>query len=156
MKNSPQILVVDDDARLADNLVEYLTRLGYSAQAAYDGKEGLAMFERGDFTVVITDLMMPEMNGMAMLQAVRKLDQDALVIMLTGYGTIESAVNAIKSGAYDFITKPLKLEEIEITVQRALERHRIFSRMRTFRMLFFLTAGVLIAALGAVLFTAAR
>jgi DNA-binding NtrC family response regulator len=102
MKNSPQILVVDDDARLADNLVEYLTRLGYSARAVYNGKQGLAAFEQGDFKVVITDLMMPEMNGMAMLQAVRKLDPDALVIMLTGYGTVESAVKAIKSGAIYF------------------------------------------------------
>ena len=156
MKGAPRILVVDDDARLADNLVEYLTRLGYSARAAYNGKEGLAAFQRDDFTVVITDLMMPEMDGMAMLQAVCKLDPDALVIVLTGYGTIESAVTAIKSGACDYITKPLKLEEIEVTVQRALERDRIFRRMRTFRTLFFWTAGVMVAALAAVLFTAAR
>ena len=142
MKDAPQILVVDDDHTLADNLVEYLTRLGYSAKAAYNGKEGLALFGEGDFSVVITDLMMPEMNGMAMLQAVRDLDPDALVIMLTGYGTIESAVNAIKSGAFDYITKPLKLEEIEVTIQRALERDLIFNRMRRFRSLFFFSAGI--------------
>lgn len=151
MKDEPHILVVDDDTGLADTLVEYLTRLGYSAQAAYNGKEGLVLFERGEFTVVITDLMMPEMNGMAMLQAIRKLDPDALVIMLTGYGTIESAVTAIKSGAYDFITKPLKLEEIEITVQRALERDSMFRRMRRFRSLFFFSSAVLVVGLVAFL-----
>ena len=101
--------------------------------------------------MVITDLMMPEMNGMAMLQAVKKLDPDALVIMLTGYGTVESAVKAIKSGAYDFITKPLKLEEIEITVQRALERNRIFRRMRRFRSLFFFSVCVAVLCLAALL-----
>ncbi|MGD8389072.1 MAG: response regulator [Desulfobacteraceae bacterium] len=150
-KNMPKILVVDDDAKLAANLLEYLSRLGYRAEAAHNGKEALELYAQGDFTVVVTDLMMPEMDGMELLSSIRKVDPDALVIMLTGYGTIESAVNAIKAGAFDYITKPLKLQEIEVTIQRAMERDFIFNRMRWFRSLFFFSIGILAVCLVALL-----
>jgi DNA-binding NtrC family response regulator len=128
-----------------------LSRLGYRAEAAHNGKEALELYAQGDFTVVVTDLMMPEMDGMELLLSIRKLDPDALVIMLTGYGTIESAVNAIKAGAFDYITKPLKLQEIEVTIQRALERDFIFNRMRRFRSLFFFSIGIVVVCLVALL-----
>ena len=98
MNRDPRILVVDDDKELADNLVEFLNRMGYRAFPAYDGKEGLSRFGNEDFQVVITDLMMPEMDGIKLLNEIRKLDNDVTVILLTGHGTIESAVNAIKGG----------------------------------------------------------
>ena len=150
-RHKPKVLVVDDDAKLAANLMEYLSRLGYRAEAAHNGKEALELYAQGDFTVVVTDLMMPEMGGMELLSSIRKLDPDALVIMLTGYGTIESAVNAIKAGAFDYITKPLKLQEIEVTIQRALERDFIFNRMRRFRGLFFFSIGIVVVCLVALL-----
>ena len=150
-RNKPKILVVDDDARLADNLLEYLNRLGYAARAAYNGKEALEAYAEDDFSVVITDLMMPEMDGMELLISIRKLDPDAVVILLTGYGTIESAVSAIKAGAFDYITKPIKLQEVEVTILRALERDHIFSRMRRFRSLFFISVGVVALCLIALL-----
>ncbi len=121
MKDLPHILVVDDNASLADNIVEYLNHRGYRAQAAYGGREGLEAFERNKFKVVVTDLMMPGMDGMALLHAIRKRDPDAVVIMLTGFGTIKNAVEAIKSGANEFITKPLRPEEIERTIEKAME-----------------------------------
>jgi len=142
--HKPKVLVVDDDARLADNLLEYLNRLGYDAKAAYNGKDALEAYEQEDFAVVITDLMMPEMDGMELLTSIRRFDPDSLIIMLTGYGTIDSAVAAIKAGAFDYITKPLKLQEIEVTILRALERDDIFSRMRRFRTLFFFSVGVVV------------
>ena len=136
-KREPRILVVDDDKALVDDLVEFLTKLGYEAFPAYDGREGLTKFEQKDFQVVITDLKMPEMDGMKLLEEMRKLDSDVNVIVLTGYGSIESAVQAVKGGAYDYITKPIKFDEIELVVNRAMEKYTIFRQMRRFRGMFF-------------------
>jgi len=132
-KKEANILVVDDDKVLADNLVEYLSKFGYSATAAYGGREALAKFEQGDFQLVITDLKMPEMDGIELLDAVKKLDSRVMVMVITGYSTIESAVTAIKKGAYDFIPKPFQMEELEIIVKRALERHTLFRQLGIFR-----------------------
>ena len=79
---------------------------------------------------------MPKMDGMELLEAIVKQDSDVNVIMLTGVGSIESAVQAIKCGAYDYITKPLQLEEIELIVNRALEKHANLRKMRMFRQMF--------------------
>ncbi len=136
-KIEPRILVVDDDKALADNIVEFLSKSGYEAFPAYNGREGLIRFEQEDFQVAIADLKMPEMDGMELLEEMRKLDSDVNVIVLTGFGTIESAVQAIKGGAYDYITKPIKFEEIELVVNRAMEKYAIFRQMRRFRGMFF-------------------
>ena len=128
-----RILVVDDDQELADGLVEYLSNLGYSAVPAYSGGEGLNRFEKGAFQLVITDLKMPEMDGFELLEAVKARDSQAVVVVVTGHGTIESAVKAIKDGAYDFITKPFKMEELEVIIDRALERHRLHRQLGFFR-----------------------
>ena len=135
-KIDPGILVVNDNRALTDTLVEFLRKLGYRALPAYDGKEGLTNFEQGDFQIVITDFNMPKMDGMELLEAIVKQDSDVNVIMLTGVGSIESAVQAIKCGAYDYITKPLQLEEIELIVNRALEKHANLRKMRMFRQMF--------------------
>ena len=136
-KREPRILVVDDDKVLTDDLVEFLNKLGYQAFPAYDGKEGLTKFEQEDFQVVITDLKMPEMDGMGLLDEMKKLDSDVNIIVLTGFGTIESAIQAIKGGAYDYITKPIEFEEIELVVNRAMEKYTIFRQMHRFRRMFF-------------------
>ncbi len=132
-KKGAKILVVDDDRQLVDNLVEYLSKLGYQASPAYGGREALSRFEQGDFQLVITDLKMPDIDGMELLEAVRRLDSRASVMVITGYGTIESAVEAIKKGAYDYIPKPFKMEELELIVNRALERHTLFRQLGVFR-----------------------
>ena len=132
-KKEANILVVDDDRLLADMLVEYLSSLGYGATAAYGGKEGLSRFDEQEFQLVITDLRMPDMGGMELLEAVRSLDGRVTVMVITGYGTIESAVDAIKKGAYDFIPKPIRLAELEIIVRRALEHHTLFRQLGVFR-----------------------
>ena len=132
-KQGVRILVVDDDKRLADGLVDYLSNLGYSAKAAYSGREGLNSFENGAFQLVITDLKMPEMDGMELLEAVKARDRQAVVMVITGYATIESGVKAIKNGAYDFITKPVKMGELEVIINRALERHTLYRQLGVFR-----------------------
>jgi len=132
-KKEAKILVVDDDKALADNLVDYLSNLGYSTSVTYSGREGLKRFEQGGFQLVITDLKMPEMDGMEFLDEVKKLDSRAIVMVITGYVTIESAVKAFKKGAYDFIPKPFKMEELKVIVKRALERHTPIRQLGIFR-----------------------
>ncbi len=132
-REDARILVVDDDKELADGLVESLSNLGYLAAAAYGGREALTRFEQGAFQLVITDLKMPDMDGMELLEAVKARDKQAVVIVITGYGTIESAVKAITNGAYDFITKPIKMEELEVIIDRALERHAMSKQLGVFK-----------------------
>jgi DNA-binding NtrC family response regulator len=132
-KKEIHILVVDDDQVLADMVVEYLSSRGFSANPAYSGIEALEKFRQGAFEIVITDLMMPDMDGMDLLEAVRKIDSQVEVLVITGYGTISSAVQAIKNGAYDFIAKPFKMEDLEVVINRALERHTLIKQVATFR-----------------------
>jgi DNA-binding NtrC family response regulator len=132
-KQDVRILVVDDDRELANGLVEHLSGLGYSAAAAYTGREGLSRFENGDFQLVITDLKMPDMDGMELLEAVKYWDRRAVVMVITGYGTIESAVKAIKNGAYDYITKPIKMEELEVIIERAAVRYALSKQLGVFK-----------------------
>lgn len=132
-KKEAKILVVDDDSHLADNLVEYLGKLGYQAVAAYGGRDAIEKFGKDNFHLVITDLMMPETGGIEVLKAVKEIDTQVIVLVITGYGTIQSAVAAIKEGAYDFIPKPFKMNELEVIVTRALERHSLFKQLGVFK-----------------------
>jgi len=125
-KEDAKILVVDDDKHLADNLVEYLFRLGYHATAAYGGREAVELFQKERFHLVVTDLMMPEMGGTEVLEAVKALDKSVVMMMITGYGTVESAVAAMKKGAQEFITKPFRMSDLEGLIAGALERHPHF------------------------------
>jgi DNA-binding NtrC family response regulator len=128
-----RVLVVDDDQQLADMLVEFLVKQGYQATAAYGGREGLTQFEQGDFQLVILDLKLPDMDGLEVLEAVKAVDSRAVVLIITGYGTIESSVTAVKKGAYDFIPKPINLEALELIISRALEKHTLFKQLGIFR-----------------------
>ena len=136
-KKEARILVVDDEKQVADVLVDYLSNLGYQTVAAYSGYDALSKFKDGDFQLIITDLKMPEMDGMGLLEVVKGWDKRAMVIVITGYGTIESAVEAITKGAYDFIPKPFKMEELEIIIERALDRYALSKQLGLFRGLLF-------------------
>ena len=107
---STNILVVDDDRQIADMLKDYLVGRGYAVTTAYGGREALAAFSMGNFHIVIVDMKMPDVDGMAVLKSIRKTDPAAVVIMITGYATTDSAVEAINQGAYDFIAKPFEWE----------------------------------------------
>lgn len=128
-----RILIVDDDKEFAEGLAEHMRAFGYLANVAYEGREGLDKFRAGDFHVVLTDLQMPIMDGMELLHEIKKLDNRSVVVVITGFGTIESAVQAIKNGAYDYITKPVKLEELDIVVDRALEKRGLVKQLDFFR-----------------------
>ena len=132
-KKNVKILVVDDDRQLADNLVEHLTRLGYQALGIYGGHDAIEKFRQDDFQLVITDLMMPKMGGMELLEALKALDSKVVVLVITGYGSIDSAVTALKKGAFDFVPKPFKMDELNVIINRAIERHSLSKRLNFFR-----------------------
>ena len=120
------ILIVDDEADLRELLVEALTEQGYAAVGADGAAQALALVKDQHFPVIFTDLNMPGgLSGLELLRAVHDLDPRSMGILMTGYATTESAIQALKRGAYDFIQKPFKLVEIEASLERALEHYRL-------------------------------
>jgi len=138
-----KILVVDDEPSVVDVFSQYLTGAGYRVQSAANGKEALDVFKKDQFQLVITDIEMPEIDGMALIDRIKAVNKDVVVIVVTGYGTIERAVEAIKKGAYDFLEKPLSFKALDMVVNRALERYFIYKNLRMFRTLFILMVTVL-------------
>jgi len=116
------ILVVDDDREMADLLAEILVDEGYSARTATGAREALWMLDSVRFPLVITDLRMPGSSGMDLLASIRRHHPQTEVIMITAFGTIDTAIEAIRQGAYDYITKPFKTGQILAVVRRALEK----------------------------------
>src|SRR5918992_6186251 len=114
------LLLIDDDPASQEVLADRLEALGYRVFAAANGQEGLALVEKEGPQLLLLDIEMPGMNGLEVLKAIRKRENDVTVVMITAYGTIERAVQAMKEGAYDFITKPFEPDHIALTVQRAL------------------------------------
>ncbi len=120
-----RILVVDDEERVCQTLEEFLTLRGYLVDMASSGPEALKMLEENVYALLLTDLMMPRMNGIELMEQAKELDSDLMVVIITGFGTIETAVQALKQGAYDYVLKPFSLMEIERSVERALEKRRL-------------------------------
>lgn len=120
-----RILVIDDEPRMCESLQTLLTSIGYDVDTAQNGLAGVAKLERGAFELVITDLMMPELDGFGVLEHVQQVCPDTIVLVITGYASVDSAIRAIRSGAYDYILKPFDFEIIRISVERALEKARL-------------------------------
>jgi two-component system NtrC family response regulator len=118
-RGQPTILVIDDDASLR-RVTEYtLEQAGYRVLTAVDGLEGVRVFREARPPLVVTDLQMPGLSGQEVLAQIRALSPETLVIVITAYGTIEQAVEAMKSGAHDFLTKPVARDALLLTVDRA-------------------------------------
>jgi DNA-binding response OmpR family regulator len=107
-----KILVVDDDEQMREDISEMLSREGYTVSHVGSGEEALEKIKKGDFDVILTDLIMPGIDGMEVLRQSKKLKPAVRVIMITGFGTIENAVDAMKEGASDYISKPFKINPI--------------------------------------------
>ncbi len=122
------ILIADDEKNIREGLGEFLRMDGYSVVLAPDGEAGLRAVEAGDVDLVITDLRMPGMSGTELLKRVTGRYPSLPVIVLTGHGTVEDAVTAMRVGAYDFITKPVNLEHLSLLIRRALERRELARR----------------------------
>lgn len=125
MPDSFKILITDDDGDLRELLTEAVSNWGYSTEVAMDGDEALRCLKMQRYDIVITDLMMPGMDGLTLLKKIKDLDREILVIIITGYATIETAVKAIELGAYDYIAKPFRLDELMIVIKNACERLRL-------------------------------
>jgi DNA-binding NtrC family response regulator len=123
-----KVLVVDDEANLRKVLATMLRRTGYDVTVAADGEQGLAEFQKSGADIVVTDLVMPKMGGMELLRSVNSSNPDVPVIIITAHGTVDSAVEAIKLGAFDYITKPFDQTEIQSVIAKAARTHDIAQR----------------------------
>lgn len=115
-----RVLIIDDEAIVRVSCKRVLSPEGYDIALTSRGDEAVALLEKEEFDVVITDLMMPDMDGLQVLKIINKRWPDIKVIIITGYGTISTAVEAIKLGAHEYIEKPFKPEDILTAVQNAL------------------------------------
>ncbi|MCF7791910.1 MAG: sigma-54 dependent transcriptional regulator [Victivallales bacterium] len=120
----PKILLIEDD-RNARNGIAKILRLKYDITVAEDGIRGINILKKNDFDIVITDIKMPGADGMAVLKETLKKNTPPLCIIITAYGSIETAVEAMKEGAYHFISKPINLDGLELTIERALESRKL-------------------------------
>ena len=129
----PKVLVIDDEEISRVACARVLKRIGIDTTKAAGGREGLDLLVREPHDLVLVDLKMPEMDGMEVARRIRDYDPNLVIIIITGYATIETAVNAIKEGAYDYLPKPFTADELVIVVQRGLEKRRLDRESRALR-----------------------
>jgi response regulator RpfG family c-di-GMP phosphodiesterase len=122
---SPRILVVDDEKVIREILSDFLSVEGYLVRAVENGLEALRELQRRSYNLVISDLKMPNMGGLELIEKITALQIPVLTVIMTGFGTVETAIEAMKQGAYDYILKPFKVEEVVHIVQRGLDRQRL-------------------------------
>lgn len=125
MKINQHILIIDDEEELRFILKQRLKRRGYEVSEAGTAQEGMALLSQEIFEGVLLDIRLPDGDGLALLQEIKKQQPELQVIMLTGHGTLESAIEAMKAGAFDYLTKPCNLSELELTLQKALEQRKL-------------------------------
>jgi len=133
MPNPVHILIVDDDPAVRDVLSEGLNDSGYVCDIACDGAEALRKIQEAGFQLIISDIDMPHMDGVRLLKETRKLRPDIEIIMLTGVLDVGTAIQSIRLGANDYLTKPFNLEEVRITVERTLEKQRLIRENREYQ-----------------------
>jgi two-component system, NtrC family, response regulator AlgB len=124
------LLIVDDEKNIRGHLATFFRERGYEARAAESGPQALAMFSDRGADLVLTDYRMAEMNGHELLKRLKDRDPDVMVILMTAYATVENAVAAMKDGAYDYLTKPFSLDQVEHAIERALETQRLRNEVR--------------------------
>lgn len=120
-----KILIVDDERSMRDILSIMLKRAGYDVTLASDGDEAIAQLEKELFDLVITDLKMPKVGGLEVLKAVKELSPESVVLIITAFASADSAVEAMKLGAYDYLTKPFQIDEVQLIIRNALEKRRL-------------------------------
>lgn len=123
-----KLLIVDDEKDLLQLLVKRLTRKGYEVSSAGSAEVALSLLKKDYFDVAIFDIRLPKMDGITLLKETKKIQSDIEIIVLTGHGTIETAIEAMKFGAYDYLTKPYDLADLEITIQKAEDNKKLKAR----------------------------
>src|SRR5437868_4392062 len=121
----PRVLIVDDEKFIRDILADFLGMEGYVVRTAEDGQAPLTELTHAHYDLVISDLKMPRMGGLELLESIGHAAPNALTVIMTGFGTVETAIDAMKRGAYDYILKPFKVEEVIHVVERGLEKQRL-------------------------------
>ncbi len=134
MPNAVHILVVDDESAIRDVLAESLGACGYLCETATNGVEALRKFQTNAFQLLISDIDMPLMDGVHLLNEVKALRPDTEIIMLTGVVDLDTAIRSMRMGASDYLTKPFNLDQVRITVDRALEKQRLVKENREYRL----------------------
>ena len=124
-KTKGRILVVDDERSMREILEIFLKSEGYSVSVADNGKSALEVMKNDFFDLIITDMKMPKVGGLELLRNVKEISPDTVVVIITAFGTTESAVEAMKLGAYDYITKPFQMDDIRLVVKNALEKQKL-------------------------------
>ncbi|GAH22677.1 unnamed protein product [marine sediment metagenome] len=119
------ILVIDDEEVMRDSCKQILSRQGHHIKLAEDGYQGLELLKEKSFDLVILDLKMPGIDGMEVLEKIKESSPETAVVVITGYATVESAVEAMRRGAYDFLPKPFTPGEFRLIIERALEKKRL-------------------------------
>ncbi len=129
------VLVVEDEQIARENLTHVLTAMGHDVTALPSAEEGLRELDKKDYDLVITDLMLPGMDGISMLERIRAQYPFVMVIVVTGHATVSNAVTAMQKGAHSYIAKPVKLDELRLQVERALEQHALSAEVQRLRKL---------------------
>jgi two-component system response regulator AtoC len=121
----PHILIVDDDEVMCHTLSDVLKKMFYEVTSVQKGEDALHHLREGIFDLILLDIILPDMNGLDVLEKIREIDSDPFVIMMTAYADVQSAVTAMKAGAYDYINKPFEIEELRLTIKKALENKEL-------------------------------
>ena len=129
----PDLLIIDDEKSIRKTLTEILSFEGYKIEEAADGEEGLKKFKEKTFDVVLCDIKMPKLDGIEFLQKAAELNPDVPIIMISGHGNIETAVEAVKKGAYDYVSKPPDLNRLLITIRNAMDKGTLVTETRTLK-----------------------
>lgn len=125
MKADISILAVDDDVNMLAMLEKFLKRAGYTIETTSDSLKAMSLVDEKNYDIVITDIQMPRATGMDLLKRIRELQKDTMVVMITAFGSVDSAVNAMKAGAYDYVSKPFNINEILALLERATQQRRL-------------------------------
>lgn len=120
-------LIVDDDEAVRDVIASYFTKLGLTVTSATDGRAAIALLERsnGRFGVIVTDLSLPGADGLAVLKAAKQMNASSYVVIVTGYASLDTAIAAVRHGAYDYLTKPFSLGQLEVILRRIVDRESL-------------------------------
>ncbi len=125
MRADISILAVDDDVNMLAMLEKFLKRAGYTVETTPDSVKAMSLVDEKNYDIVITDIQMPRASGMDLLKRVKDLQKDTMVVMITAFGSVDSAVNAMKAGAYDYVSKPFNIDEILSLLERATQQRRL-------------------------------
>ena len=123
------VLIVDDDESFATALGRIVKELGHVSERAVDGQDGLAKFNEGDYDLVIADLKMPRMTGVEFIRELKRINKDVVVMVVTGYSDLTSAVETLTLGAYDYIEKPVSVERFRAALERGLEKRQLVAQL---------------------------